>query len=1354
MSASVGTAEAAALVRHCPGYSDDIRWRAGERLEHLFEQQCDRLRATGHAGQLAVDGPEDRLTYDELDARANQLARHLLAVGAGPGDRIGLLFDRPVHAYVGMLAVLKINAAYVPLDVAFPADRLAFITADAGVRRVLTQAHLRDHLADADAMPVCVDAAAAAVAARDRRRLTDAERGAPVDELCYVVYTSGTTGRPKGVAIEHASICNFLRVADEVYGVVRADRVYQGLTIAFDFSVEEIWVALVAGATLVPKPGGASLLGHELHAYLTEQRVTALCCVPTLLATVEEDLPGLRFLLVSGEACPQHLVSRWHRPDRRFLNVYGPTEATVTATWTPLHPDRPVTLGVPLPTYHVVVLDPDDARALPPGAVGEIGIAGIGLATGYLNRDDLTARAFVPDFLGIDGNPSGRIYRTGDLGRVNDDGEIEYLGRLDTQVKVRGYRIELTEIESVLLELPGVAQAVVDTHEPEPGAVELVAYYSRRSDAAALDPAALLAALRGQLPGYMVPAYLEELDRIPMLPSNKADRKSLPPPSGPRSRAAAGEYAAPRTDREAALADLLAGVLKLDRVSVDSDFFTDLGANSLLLAHFCARIRERADLGAVSMRDVYGHPSVAALAAALPAVIPAQRRPAAAAPAPPAPTRGRTARYLTCGAAQVALFLGYAYLSATVLAAGYGWVTAGAGWADTYRRAVAAGALAFVLLSVLPVAAKWLLIGRFKPGPIPVWGLAYLRFWTVRTLIRWSPLAMFTGSPLYTLYLRLLGARVGRGVLYLSRNAPVCTDLITIGDGAVVSKDAYLTGYRAEAGVLYPGPVSIGAGAFVGQASVLDADTAIGAGGQLGHTSSLHPGQRVPAGARWHGSPGRATDTRYDIVPPAPGGRARRLGYAAWQLVSALGIYAPLGITLVVVVLEKLPVAAVVLGPQDAALTSWSFYRAALVSSLVLFAGGIVAGLALVGTVPRLLARGVPADRVHTLYGFRYGLHRTVSRLTNRQFLLYLFGDSSAVVHYLRGLGYDLGRVEQTGSNFGISVRHDSPYLSVVGTGTMVSDGLSFNNAEYSATSFRLRRTDVGAGSYLGNNIAYPAAGRTGDDCLLATKVMVPVDGPVRTGVGLLGSPCFEIPRAVDRDRLFDDLKSGPVLRRRLAAKLRHNLVTMALFLFVRWLFLFGVLLLGFVAAELRDDGYGTAPLAGALALTLVYGTGLFIAAERLVLATGAMTPRFCSIYDPYYWWHERFWKVPVTSYRAFDGTPVKNLVWKLLGVRIGKRVFDDGAWVTERRLVAIGDDCTLNVGSGIQSHSLEEGTFKSDHTVLGAGCTLGVNAFVHYGVTMGDGVRLGPDSFLMKGEQVPAGAHWEGNPASRADIS
>src|SRR4051812_4793158 len=457
-------------------HDNAIRWRPGERLQHLFEQRCDELHAN-HGPHEAVITEGAAYSFRDLDNRANQVARFLIEQGIKAGDRVALMFDKGIHTYVALLAVLKVNAAYVPLDASFPNERIGFILKDAGVSAIVTMSTFRDKLAGFAATQIFLDAAERMIAEKPSARLAAHEVMPPKDELVYVIYTSGTTGTPKGVAIEHASICNFVRVAAEVYGMRQGDRVYQGMTIAFDFSVEELWVPLIAGATLVPGKPGASLVGDDLADFLRQRKVTGLCCVPTLLATIEQDLPDLRILLVSGEACPHNLMVRWHRPGRTILNAYGPTEATVTATLTELHPEKPVTIGGPLPTYSIVILDPHKDEALSPGEMGEIGIAGIGLAAGYLNRDDLTQKKFIPDFLQIPNNPSGRIYRTGDLGRINEHDEVEFHGRIDTQVKIRGYRIELGEIEAVLLEVPQIGQAVVHTYEPEPGAVELVAYH-------------------------------------------------------------------------------------------------------------------------------------------------------------------------------------------------------------------------------------------------------------------------------------------------------------------------------------------------------------------------------------------------------------------------------------------------------------------------------------------------------------------------------------------------------------------------------------------------------------------------------------------------------------------------------------------------------------------------------------------------------------------------------------------------------------------------------------------------------------------------------------------------------------
>ncbi|MBO0873291.1 MAG: amino acid adenylation domain-containing protein [Pseudonocardia sp.] len=1348
------------LVLVAEGEAQGWRTRREERLDHVFEERCDWLREYGRPGHLAVDSPELSMTYQELDLRANQLARYLRLFGAGPGDRIALLFDQPVYAYVSMLAVLKISAAYVPMDPGFPTDRMAYIVEDSRAKLVLTMTRVRakvenfEEITANGANTIFVDEALPLVVDLDSRRLLPAERGFHADQLAYIIYTSGSTGRPKGVAIDHPSICNFVRVAAEVYGIRPNDRVYQGLTIAFDFSVEEIWVPWAVGATLVPRPPGGSLLGADLHEFLTSRRITAMCCVPTLLATVEDELPLLRFLLVSGEACPQDLIARWWRPDRRFLNVYGPTEATVTATWTEVHPDKPVTIGVPLPTYATVILDTDDPRkALPHGETGEIGIAGIGLACGYLNRDDLTEKAFIDDFLGIPANPSGRIYRTGDLGRVNGEGEIEYQGRIDLQVKIRGYRIELTEIESVLLQVPGIAAAVVDTYSPNPETTELVGYYSLRADSEEIDQEVIYAQLRERLPSYMVPAYLERLDAIPMTAQDKADRKNLPPPGQRSTRSSQGRYVAAATDTQKLLAASLAATLGLDKVSVDSHFFDELGASSLSLARFATRLRKETALRAVSMKQMYLNPTIRQLAAAIGDVTAPGRGAAAgrdrdgAAPGPAQP--GDSAGYLLCGVLQLLVYVGGAYLLGALLTFGYLWVSAGVGLFAQYERAWLLGLGSLVGSCVLPITAKWWLMGVWRAGQIRLWSLAYFRFWLVKALIRTNPMVLFAGSPVYNWYLRSLGAKIGKEVTILSRMVPVATDLISLGDGTVIRKDSSFSGYRAMDGHIQIGPVTLGRYAHVGERSVLDVGASMGDGAQLGHSSTLQAGQSVPAGESWHGCPAERTHVDYRTVAPVEHGPTRKFVYGMLQVFGVL-VLTPALFTAAVVIVNTLSARLALVGPAGIDLAGPRLYAVLTTVVAIAYFGGLAVQLLAMATLPRLLRVFIIPGKLYPLYGLAYIVLGVITRLTNSQFFMLLFGDSSYIVGYVRALGYRVTPVEQTGSNFGTEMHHDTPFLTTVGTGTIISDGLSVMNVDYSNTSFRVSRITIGRRNFLGNNIVFPSGARVGDNVLLATKVMLPIDGPVRENVGLLGSPPFEIPRSSPRDDSDPDYLSNPEqLRARLSAKNRHNARSICMVLFIRYLqLLVNAILATGVFALYGRIGSPTAAIA--LVAGLVCNTTYGAVIERAVRGFRRLTPQDCSIYDRYFWGHELLWKVYTKP--PFPGTPFNPALWKLAGVRMGRRVFDDGAAIPEKSLTTIGDDTILNAGCVLQGHSLEDRFFKSGYTAVGANCTIGIHAFVHYGVTMGNGAVLDADAFLMKGTEVGPGEWWQGNPADQIE--
>jgi non-ribosomal peptide synthetase-like protein len=815
------------------------------------------------------------------------------------------------------------------------------------------------------------------------------------------------------------------------------------------------------------------------------------------------------------------------------------------------------------------------------------------------------------------------------------------------------------------------------------------------------------------------------------------------------------------------LAEVLAEVIGVDQVSVDGHFFDDLGADSMVMARFCARVRKRDDLPTVSMKDVYAHSTLRGLAAAFAPAAPAETPVATPAPtgtrpaAEPMPAAGTplatkavkpptTWEYVLCAVLQLVIFLGYSFLAAVIFEVSFRWISAGEGLLDYYVRAVEATSATFAIACTLPILLKWVLVGRGKPRQIRIWSLGYVRFWAVKTLIASNPLVLFAGSPLYSVYLRALGAKVGRGTVILSRHAPAYPDLLTIGARTVIRKEAYFNCYRAHAGLIQTGTVTLGDDVFVGEKAILDIGTSIGDGAQLGHTSSLHAGQSVPAGEHWHGSPGERTDADYRGVETTHLSNWRRVGYTALELLNVVFLILPLVFGAVAALLGEVPWLAALLEAGPRAFTTWSFYAVALVSSLVLFVGSKLIALLVVFTVPRLLNSMIKPDRTYRLYGFYYSVHKTIVRLSNRKFFHELFGDSSYVAYYVRSLGYDLGTpLVQTGSNFGNEVKHENPHLVSVGSGTVIASGHTFINADYSSTSFRLARTSVGPNNFLGNDIVYPPQGKTGADCLLATKVLVPIDGDVREGVGLLGSPAFEIPRTVARDSKFAEIAHGEDFPRLLAAKNRYNLATMGWFLLVRWFYYFVITLTAFMAIDLYDT-LGALSIVMLNLVVLVFSVFYFALVERASTRFRGVRPTYCSIYQVDFWRMERFFKFSarVGLHRIFVGTPYKAVLFRMVGVNLGKRLFDDGASMSEKNIVTLGDDVTLNAGSVLQCHSQEDYAFKSDRITVGSRCTLGVGAFVHYGVTIGDGAVIAPDSFLMKGEDVPAHKRWGGNPA------
>lgn len=870
----------------------DRRSPGVRRMHHVFETTCDR-----NPSAVALECDGERLTYRELDERANRLAHCLRDLGVRTGARVAILLRRSVDTYVALLGIGKAGAAFVPIDPESPPDRVAYIAEDSDVDLVLTSSDLATATAGLDRRVLRLDEAAAALAAAPTSRPDlSGEEGPGTDPAAYVIYTSGSSGRPKGVEVAQSSICNFLDVVPLVYDVRPDDRVYQGMTIAFDFSIEEIWPTWSVGATLVAGPNDSRRLGAELADFLEETGITVFYCVPTLLATIPRDLPRIRNLLVGGEACPGQLVERWSRPGRRILNTYGPTEATVTATWCELRPGRPVTIGRPLPTYSIVLLD-EERNLVPDGEIGEICIGGPGVARGYVGRPDLTADRFIEHALAP---PGCRLYRTGDLGRITEYGEIEYLGRADAEVKIRGHRVDLGEIENVLLEDPDVAEAVaalVPVSDAPDAPRELAAYVVPANGDPGDDPGDVLIGrlceqLQTRLPAYMVPSFLDMVAALPMMPSGKVDRRQLPAPVRRLTRAT-GPVVAAEGELEEQVRAAWAEALGVDpqTLSVEANFFTDLGGHSLLAAKAVSLLRARAVGGNPALRDLYDHPTIRGLAAHLGR----GTSPDAPAVAPrPQPLRHTTERIALAGAGQALVI--YLLLLVITLPVSYVYT-----WHDGQVSVdVLVQLMIAVLLSyltvrwVLPVLLLRPLAAGIRPGRYPLWGATYLRIWALNLLLAIGPLQVLSGSPLMATYLRLTGARVGRRTSIATSEISLPT-LIEIGDDASIGYGVSLRPWQVSDGWVTVAPIVVGPRAFVGANAVLEPGASVGADAGLGEQSLLAQDERVPPGGRRSGSPSAPADQLAGSVeemlhePPVPGWRpwhilAAALGLAVLEL--------------------------------------------------------------------------------------------------------------------------------------------------------------------------------------------------------------------------------------------------------------------------------------------------------------------------------------------------------------------------------------------------------------------------------------------------------------------------------------
>ncbi|MFJ1751738.1 Pls/PosA family non-ribosomal peptide synthetase [Kitasatospora sp. NPDC088134] len=1238
--------------------------------------------AAAHPQEPALDDGRTVLSYAALLGEVEKVRRHLAKAGVGRGDRVGIRVPSGGNdLYVAILATLAAGAAYVPVDFEDPDERADLVFGEADVNAVIGADHRLEKVKPSG---------------------HDAQAPEPGDDA-WIIFTSGSTGKPKGVAVTHRSAAAFVDaeaamfLQDEPIGP--GDRVMAGLSVAFDASCEEMWLAWRHGACLVPVPRAQVRSGADLGPWLAEQEITVISTVPTLAALwPAEALDEVRLLIFGGEACPPELAERLVTEGREVWNTYGPTEATVVACGALLTGRAPIRIGLPLDGWELAVVD-EAGRPVPMGGSGQLVIGGVGLAR-YLDPAK-DAEKYAPlDSLGWE-----RAYRSGDLVRAEPEGLV-FLGRADEQIKLGGRRIELGEVDAALQALPAVSGAAAAVRTARSGNQLLVGYLVAQDG---FDRDAAVARLRAELPAALVP-LLATVDHLPTRTSGKVDRDALPWPLPDLETSGPGEQL---YGTEAWLAEQWAQILGTQVRSAADDFFA-IGGGSLAAAQLTTLLRGR--YPAASVLDIYQQPTLRKLARLLEKSAQAGNAERTVAPTP------RRAQAL-----QLLLMLPLATLtglrwSLALAALGtvlhligdYPWAPTAPWWLLALGAAVlwsAPGRLA------LAAGGARLLLRGVGPGRYPRGGSVHLRLWAAERLAEATGATDLSGSWLIR-YARALGCRVAPDVDLHA--LPPVTGLLRLGKGCAVENEVDLSGYWLDGDRLEIGALRIGAGAVVGTRSTLLP------GAKIGKRAEIAPGSgvtgSVPTGQRWAGAPAVKTGKADRAWPKQRPPRTR--GWSAVYGATGLG----LALLPLFAALPGLLIAGQFVHPGDDLAAALRGALLALVPATLSF-GLAYAGIVLVAV--RLLSLGLRTGH-HPLHSRTGWQAWTVSQLMDlaRETLFPLYAGLITPV-WLRLLGMRIGKGAEVSTVLAL------PSLTKVGDGAFLADDTLIAPYELGGGWLRTGRAEIGERAFLGNS-GMTAPGRAVPDRGLV-GVLSATPKKAKRGSSYLGMPPVKLPRAADTADLA--LTYEPPARLRWARGLTELARIVPVFA--------SAALAVFTVAALC--ALGQPLLSGPVLLAAGLVACLVSAAAKWLLVG-----RFRAVEHPL--WSGFVWRneladtftevlaVPWLVGRA-AGTPLMNLWLRSIGAKIGRGVWCESYWLPEADLVTLGDGVSVNRGCVLQTHLFHDRIMRLDTVELRAGATLGPGGIVLPGSTVGERSTLGPASLVMRAETVPADTRWLGNP-------
>jgi len=1331
------------LVRHI---TEEDAESAGEpALLHQFFERSARRWPDWPALEVPPGSgrPNRRIvSYEELDRQSNMLADHLASIITEERVVAILLPRTSQYLFASQLAVLKAGAAYTCIDTGSPdeqvrdilrdSEAVALLTDDEGRSRANSFGYDFEKAFDVEEIVSRVDdRTSASLDSSTRDWLTP-------NSLAYVIYTSGTTGRPKGVMIEHRSITNLVASDIAEFNLKPGDRVAQNSSSAYDSSIEETWLALAAGATAVILDDETVRLGPDLVDWLRRERINVLCPPPTLLRTLgcenpETDLPDLAVLYVGGEALTSDVADRWAK-GRLLVNGYGPTECAVTSVRTAVAPGEPITIGWPILGFQAWVVN-ESLDEVEDGEKGELCLGGIGLARGYRNRPELTELKFPVH------SRFGRIYRTGDLVHRGPDGSFTYHGRIDSQVKLRGYRVELEAIEARLAECEGVREAACRIQKD--GAQQTLAAFVVPEDSYVLSYDNLKASLRRVLPAYMVPTRFATLTELPTSIGGKLDRQGLPSIEV-QSRDNGNQSVSPRNQVESRIDAALREILRVEQMSVHDDFFDDLGGDSLHAAELISVLRDDPSTASITVRDLYEARTVEALAL----------RARAAEGDIEGEIEDQSQAVPQRGKPMLATLVQSSWLLAGLVVASAG--TYVAGFEVLPRLVSSLGLIPFLVLGpflifaalavytpiavLFAVLVKRVVIGRYRPLRAPVWGGFYVRNWIVQRTLQIIPWRLIEGTVFQVAALRMLGARIGKRV-HLHRGVQLLQggwDLLDIEDDVTLSQDASIRLVDFDEGDIIVGSVFLGAGCTLEVRAGVGGNTHIESEGYLTVSSFLADGERIPSGERWDGIPARRAGKAPSKPTVHSGGRV--LSPLKYSL--AL-IEARLGMALCLALAIELPTVAVMLAygiDADDALT-WLFNPSFSLSHL---AAGI-----LLAVLPMPLVVLLEAFASKFMGRVQPGVINRWSmsyvRVCLKTEMLQSAGEwlSGTLMWpaWLRLAGANVGRGCEISTIIDVV-----PELIEIGDECFFADGIYLGGARVHRGAVTLGKTTLSENTFLGNHAVIAAGQRLPEDILLGVCTVADEE-QIRPGTSWFGLPPFELPRReiVEVDRRFTH---EPSMIRRLNRWFwelsRFGLPFVPVMTIPAWFALVA-------AAQSRVSGAAlTIVVVPLVNLATIAFLCLLVLAMKWFLL-GRVRPGvhplwscWCSRWDFLY----VAWGVYASAALSLlEGTLLLTVFLRAMGAKIGKRVVLGGgfAQVVDPDMLHFADGAT--VSCQFQAHTFEDRVLKIDHVKIGEEATVGSAAVLLYGADIGTRTRVAPHSVVMKHESLLPGHSYAGFP-------